>query len=125
MANILVADDSIFQRDNIRYFLKLDGHTIFEASNGHGVLEILGMHEIDCILLDIIMPQMDGLDVLASLEHRGLNIPVIMLTADIQESTREECLKRGATMVVHKPIKGNKLRELVNQVLDNPKEATW
>jgi len=120
MAKILIVDDSMFQRINLRYILKLDNHTVLEASNGRVALEIIATESPDCILLDIIMPEMDGLDVLTELYRQGSRIPVIMVTADIQESTRQLCLSLGAVMVINKPQQDDNIREVVQKVLD-----TW
>ncbi len=117
MATILVADDSAFQRKNIRYMLAQDGYTIIEARSGQEALELVAAQPPDCILLDIIMPGRDGLEVLEALRERTPAIPVIMITADIQESTRQQCLALGAVAVVNKPQSAEDLRKIINQTL--------
>ncbi len=121
MAKILVVDDSKFQRINLRYILKQDGHTILEAGNGREALEIIATDPPDCVLLDIIMPEMDGLDVLMTLRDKGIEFPIIMVTADIQETTRQQCLELGAVMVINKPQQEDNLRELIRRVLEAKK----
>jgi CheY-like chemotaxis protein len=116
MAKVLVVDDSLFQRDNIRYMLEMDGHAVLEASNGREALELVGKEVLDCILLDIMMPGVDGWHVLTTLQQWQVRTPVVMLTADIQESTRQRCLAFGAVAVVQKPVDIHALCHLVNQV---------
>jgi len=126
MAKILIIDDSVFQRRSIRKILSVDEHDIQEAANGHQGLETLATFTPDCILLDILMPDMNGLSFLKALQQQGATVPVIVLTADIQDTTSQECLKLGAKEVIHKPLlpaEGEKLRNIVNRVLDSREEA--
>lgn len=117
MTTILIADDSAFQRKNIRRALQQDSYTILEASSGREALEMVDANPTDCILLDLIMPQEDGLSVLAALRDRGLAIPVIVITADVQTSTRQQCLDLGAAAVINKPQYGAELRAVIKAVL--------
>ena len=120
MAKILVIDDSSFQRRSIRKILEVDGHEIQEAINGHQGLEMTATFVPDCILLDILMPDMNGLIVLKTLREQGNTAPVIVLTADIQDTTCQECLNLGAQQVIHKPLlptEGDKLRTIITNAL--------
>ncbi len=126
MAKVLVIDDSLFQRRSIRKILQVDGYDILEAANGHQGLEMIVASPPDCIILDILMPDMNGLTFLKILQDQGIKIPVIVLTADIQETTYKECLKLGAKEVVHKPLlpsEGDKLRTIITNVLGSEGEA--
>jgi twitching motility two-component system response regulator PilH len=80
----------------------------------------------DLVLLDILMPQVSGLSVLKKLESEDIEVPVIVITADIQDSTKRECLELGARDVFYKPLPSEtqKLRELVRKVLDSEQEET-
>lgn len=118
MAKILIADDSIFQRANLRYLLKLREHEILEAGNGQQALELAAVHAPDCIILDVIMPQMSGPEVLETLRARHNQIPVIVLTADIQSSTQQHCLALGAVEVVEKPVDGERFLALIDRLLE-------
>jgi two-component system, chemotaxis family, chemotaxis protein CheY len=122
MAKILVIDDSAFQRRTLRKILDIDGHEIQEAANGRIGLEVCKAFDPDCIILDILMPEVNGLVFLQQLRGQGATTPVVVLTADIQETTCQECLKLGAEEVVHKPLlpaEGDKLRAIINTVLDS------
>jgi len=117
MALILIIDDSSYMRGKICNILKLDGHKILEADNGLKGLQMASSNSPDCILLDIIMPGMDGLKIIKALSDQHLNIPMIVVTADIQESTRRQCIELGAVAVINKPPKEEELRSMINKVL--------
>ena len=104
MAKILIVDDSLFQRRSIRKILDRRTHEIQEATNGKEGLEKLQTFQPECIILDILMPDMDGLGFLKTVRQQGKTTPIIVLTADIQETTRRECLQFGATEIVYKPL---------------------
>jgi len=121
MSSILVIDDSGFQRASLRATLEDAGHQILEAENGRIGLLMAVKHEPDCVLLDVLMPEMDGITTLSKIRQQGMNMPIIMVTADIQDSTKQQCLSLGAQQVLHKPIdpESNLLLNTVQQVLQS------
>lgn len=126
MAKILVIDDSAFQRRTLRKILNVDGHDIQEAANGREGLEMFAQFDPDCIVLDILMPDLNGLSFLKEIREQGATTPVIVLTADIQDTTSQECLKLGAKDVVHKPLlpsEGDRLRNIINAILESGEGA--
>ena len=70
MATILVADDSWLSRQMLDKILKEAGHEVVQANDGVEALEKIGRHTPDCLLLDLLMPEMDGFAVLAELRKR-------------------------------------------------------
>ena len=124
MALILIVDDSLTMRRAIRKIVKAEGHDTLEAPDGREGLEIAATHTPDCILLDLIMPEVDGLEVLKALRERGSKIPVIVLTADIQEIVRKECLELGATAFINKPLIGIKLLDTIQKALGFKEEVS-
>ncbi|MEW6109882.1 MAG: response regulator [Nitrospirota bacterium] len=123
MALILIIDDSMYMRGKIHGILKEDGHEILEADNGLKGLQMVSRHSPDCILLDIIMPGMDGLKILKTLSDQKRGIPMIVVTADIQESTRKQCIELGAAAVINKPPKEDELRSTIRKVINTKKET--
>ncbi|MBR8836212.1 MAG: response regulator [Stigonema ocellatum SAG 48.90 = DSM 106950] len=117
MVSILIIDDAAFSRRMIRKFLQADGYEILEAINGREGLEIIRNHQPDCVLTDILMPDCDGFEFLQNLKKEGIKIPTIIITADIQESTRNLSIELGATGFINKPVKENEVRQAVRQVL--------
>lgn len=122
MPKILIVDDSSFQRRTIRRALAEAGYQIIEASNGRQAMQLVAAEAPDCILTDLIMPDMDGLTALETWHKEGLTIPVIVVTADIQESTRQECRRLGAWAFINKPIKEDEVRQAVERALRREKE---
>lgn len=122
MALVLIIDDSFYMRGKIRSILKTGGYNIIETDNGLKGLQMVSSYSPDCILLDIIMPGMDGLKILSALTEQRSKIPMIVITADIQESTRKQCLELGATAVINKPPKDDELLGAIRKVLEPEKE---
>ena len=104
MAKILLIDDSKFQRKNVSRLLTGMGHEVSEAENGEIGLQTVETFKPDLIITDLLMPVLDGLSVLRSLKKRGCKTPAIVVSADIQESTRQECLQLGAKAFLTKPV---------------------
>ena len=119
MALVLITDDAAFTRRMIRKAFKDTDHVILEASNGKECLEMLDTHSPDCLILDLLMPELDGFGVLEALKKRGSKLPVIVLSADIQDSVRQQCLELGAVKMLKKPPKGAQILEAIDQALNN------
>jgi len=122
MASILIIDDSSYMRGKIRTILKSENHEIFEAADGMKGLQMASSGTYDLILLDIIMPGMDGVKILGAIRQLGPEPPVIIITADIQESVYRQCIELGAFAVIHKPPKEEELMSRVSQALALGKE---
>lgn len=114
---VLVVDDSSFQRRNLRFILEAAGHEVLEAANGEAGLALAREERPQCVLVDLIMPQVGGLELLASMRRTNPATPVIVVTADIQDSVREQCAALGAAGVVNKPVKGPQLLAALAQAL--------
>ncbi|MBN2734954.1 MAG: response regulator [Methanomicrobiaceae archaeon] len=117
MALILVTDDSFFQRKIITSVLAEEGHDLMEATNGREALLIAERKNPDLILLDLLMPDMDGFQFLEAAREKKISAPVIVLTSDIQDTTKGMCLKLGAAGFVNKPVEKEKLLPVINRVL--------
>ena len=123
MALILLVDDSKFSRNLIMKVLGKSAHKILEADNGIHGLKMLQDHSPDCIIADVLMPEMDGPKFLMALRNLQKYIPVIILTADIQEKTRNICLELGAAAVLHKPPREIDLLSAVDKAINKEKHA--
>jgi CheY-like chemotaxis protein len=116
MASILIIDDAAFSRRMLRKYLQIDGYEILEAVNGQEGLEIIRSHKPGCILIDLLMPDVSGFDVLKVLQQEGLKIPAIIVSADIQNSSRQQGMELGAVGFINKPVKEDELRQAVRQI---------
>ena len=118
MARILVIDDSSLIRKILSGILKAEGHEVLKAVNGREGLQMAVTHRPDCILLDLLMPEMDGFELLNKFKEQGMTIPVIVSTADIQDTTRKTCLELGAVSLINKPPKKDGLLKAIQNALD-------
>jgi twitching motility two-component system response regulator PilH len=114
MKNILVVEDSSYQRGVIRKAVHGEGRNVTEAANADEALAAIKANSPDIILSDILMPGMSGIEMLAKLRESGSKIPVIVISADIQEPTRKECMDLGAVGFIFKPLVGESLATLKN-----------
>ncbi len=114
---VLLIDDSPFARQMIAKILTAQGNEVLEAMNGQEGIEKAEQYRPDCIVLDLLMPEVSGFGVLRALKEKDLMIPTIVLSADIQETTQAECLKLGAVAFLEKPLEEGKLLEAVHGVL--------
>jgi CheY-like chemotaxis protein len=107
MARILIVDDSRLTRRHIARLLQGEGWETEEADDGRAAIAMAEATPYDCILLDILMPVMDGIQFLDAAGASGLGTPVIVMSADAQTPDRAEQLKLlGARAVVNKPPAG-------------------
>lgn len=100
---VLVTDDDQDIRDGIEIYLKNEGYAVLKASDGQEALQLLENNEVHLIILDIMMPNMDGIT--ATFKIRELrNIPIIMLSAKAEDSDKIHGLSVGADDYVTKPF---------------------
>lgn len=104
MYNILVCDDEADIRSALRVYLSNEEYTIFEAENGKEALEIIEKEDVHLLLMDIMMPVLDGITALAKLRENSNNIPVILLTAKSQDTDKIIGLNAGADDYITKPF---------------------
>lgn len=119
-AHILVVDDEERIRRLLKMYLEREDFIIEEAENGQEALELALKNDYDLILLDIMMPEMDGIDVCQEL-RKEKNTPVIMLTAKGEESNRVQGFEVGADDYIVKPFSP---REVVLRVKAILRRAT-
>ena len=117
MPKILIVDDSSFQRRLIRRALGPLAEDTIEAGDGKAAIELLQHESPDVILLDLLMPELDGFQVLAQLQEKQCPIPRVVLTADVQDTAAERCRELGAFDVIHKPPNEEKLRGILERAL--------
>ncbi|MBP3755345.1 MAG: response regulator transcription factor [Lachnospiraceae bacterium] len=103
MANILVCDDDKDIVSAIEIYLLEDGHNIFKAYDGFQALEILGKEDIQLVILDIMMPEMSGIEVAEKIRESS-EVPIIFLSAKSEESDKVDGLNAGGDDYVTKPF---------------------
>ena len=106
--NILIADDDREIVDSTAIFLKAEGYGIYKAYNGLEALDICLSHDIQLILLDIMMPELDGLETLMRVREKK-NIPIILVSAKSQDCDKILGLTAGADDYITKPFNPSEL----------------
>ncbi len=103
MYTVLVCDDDIAILDSVEIYLKLEGYNVLRAENGRQALEQVKNNEVHCVVLDIMMPGLDGLQATLKLREKH-NIPIILLSAKSEDTDKITGLSFGADDYVTKPF---------------------
>jgi two-component system chemotaxis response regulator CheY len=114
---ILLVDDSAMARRGARQILEGAGYIVAEADDGLVALERYFLEKPDLVLLDLVMKGMTGLDVLGKLTQIDATARVIVISADVQDSSRELALSGGAAGFLNKPVDRAVLLQAVEKTL--------
>lgn len=117
VSSVLVVDDAAFSRRMLRKYLEAEGCNVLEAANGRQALEMVQQHQPDCVLTDLLMPDVDGFQLLKTIREQGWTMPIAIITADIQDASRQRGLELGAAKFINKPAKEQEVRQTVRQLL--------
>ncbi len=114
---ILVVDDSAFQRTVIRDALEAEFEVVAEAENGAEAVAMFEEHAPDGISMDVVMPEMTGIEATAAIKDRSPETTIVMCTSVDQQEKMMEAVKAGADGYVTKPVDGERLvTELITQL---------
>ncbi len=121
---ILIIDDEIVSRYTIEALLESENYTLVFAENGKQGLEKAEVMVPDLVLLDVMMPGMNGFEVCRHLRANPqlCALPVAMVTAWDDPVARQRCLDIGATEVICKPFSRNELQALINKLTNKPQK---
>lgn len=115
---ILIADDANFMRMMLKNILTENGYAVVgEATNGREAVEKYFSCRPDLVLLDITMPEIDGLHALKEIKQMDPTAKIVMCSAMGQESIVVECIKSGAVDFVVKPFKADRILKTLNSIL--------
>lgn len=117
MAKILIVDDAEFLRVRISKMLNGEGFEVIEAENGARALEKFKEVHPDLVLMDVTMPEMDGLTALKAIRETDSQARVIMLTALGQESVVLDAIKSGAKDFIVKPFEQERVMGAIKKIL--------
>ncbi len=128
-ATVLVVDDEASIRDSLRMILEYEGYRVEEAASGSQALARANDRLPDAVILDVKMPEMDGLDVLDAFRERGYDAPVLMISGHADVSTAVDATRRGAFDFFEKPLERERvlvsLRNAVESRRLRPKTACF
>ena len=125
MPTILVVDDEATIREVVCRYLQREGFRVLEAADGYDVLDTLALEEVDLIVLDLMLPGIDGLTLTRQIRQSKKNkaIPIIMLTAKGETNDRIRGLDIGADDYIAKPFSPREVVSRVNAVLRRARES--
>lgn len=117
MAKVLIVDDAEFLRVRLTKILNAEGYEVFQAENGVKAVALYQESHPDVVLMDVTMPEMDGLTALKEIVHLDPKAKVVMLTALGQESVVLEAVKSGAKDFVVKPFEQDRVMNAITKLL--------
>ena len=121
--HILIAEDNLINQKLIRHILTKMGYDTEIAQNGHEVLEKMKIKPYDVILMDIQMPEMDGLEATGIIRKQQIQQPyIIAMTANAMPEDREICIQAGMDEYIAKPMKLDELNAILKKAYPIVKE---
>lgn len=117
--SVLIVDDELMTRNLLRMMLQREDFQIFEASDGMEALTAVDTYRPDIILLDVMMPIMDGISVCKRLrqDENTADMPIIMLSAKTHSNAIQEGLQAGANLYLAKPVPRDVLLQSIQNLL--------
>jgi two-component system sensor histidine kinase/response regulator len=118
---VLLAEDSVVNQKLAVYLLEKWGHHVTVANNGHEAVARVQAEPFDLVLMDVQMPEMDGLEATATIRQRetksGTHVPIVAMTAHAMVGDRERCLESGMDDYLSKPIRARELLAAIEKVI--------
>ena len=118
---ILLAEDSLVSQKLATALLEKQGHTVVVAHNGKEAIAAFEVQDFDLVLMDVQMPEMDGLEATAAIraqeKQTGTRIPIIAMTAHAMKGDRQRCLEAGMDEYIAKPVRARRLFHTIQTVL--------
>jgi CheY-like chemotaxis protein len=124
---VLLAEDNAVNQRLVARLLQKEGHAVTLAGNGREALAALEREAFDLVLMDVQMPELDGLEATRRIRRRerdtGGHVPVIALTAHAMKGDRERCLEAGMDAYVSKPVHPQQLFQAIGTLAPDPAPA--
>jgi CheY-like chemotaxis protein len=116
MLRVLVVDDSKLSRSMAVRAVGSMGHETIEATNGAEALDLLSLRDPDVVLTDLLMPGLNGFELMERIRQVRPNVPVIVVSADVQVSSRERGHELGCVAFLRKPVNANELANVLHKL---------
>ncbi len=110
---ILCVDDTNFSRKKVTAPLLQAGHDVLEATNGLAGYEMYQLEKPDVIVTDLLMPVLDGLGLIRKIREADQRTPIVVVSADIQASSRQMCEELGICSFVNKPFQPQQILDAI------------
>jgi CheY-like chemotaxis protein len=119
MTSVLIVDDAAFSRRMLRKYVEAEGCDVIEAKSGKEAIALITEQHPDYILTDLLMPDIDGFELLQTLQELKISIPTVIISADIQDTSRERGKILGASGFINKPAKETEVRQTLRHLIDS------
>jgi two-component system, chemotaxis family, chemotaxis protein CheY len=113
MIKVLVVDDSTFTREIHKDIISTSGFEVVEAASGKEALAVFDQENPDLVMVDLLMPDMDGMEVVGKILERQSNAKIIICSSDKQKHRRADAKEAGVLEFFSKPVDGDKLVEFI------------
>jgi two-component system response regulator FixJ len=124
-SNVYIVDDDDAVRDSLQILLDIAGYSVRGFASPRGFLDVAGSLDFGCVLVDLQMPGMDGLELKQQLNQRNINLPVIVVTGHGDIATAVEAMRAGAKDFIEKPFTEEAILAGVQMGLaDRPKPSS-
>ena len=120
---IFVVDDDEAVRDSLRVLLEAAGHVVETYSSGVDFLGAVIAGRCDCLVLDLRMPDINGVEVLKALQRDRIDLPAIIITGQANARMKADATRAGAVAIIDKPIRADLLLETINRTLEDSSSA--
>jgi two-component system response regulator FixJ len=114
---VLVVDDDVAVRSSLKFTLEVEGFEVRAYSNAGDLLDDSSLDTANCLVTDYHMPAMNGLELVARLRDRHIQIPAILVTSVANENVRSRAAAAGVS-IVEKPVLGNRLLDSISKAID-------
>lgn len=119
MKRFIIIDDSAFTRSVHKNLLAQAGYDSVEADGPSGALAVLESESVDGALIDLLMPDGDGVELIGKLRERHPSLPIIVCSADQQRVRQEDVRNAGASAFIGKPLNGEKLEHALALIFED------
>ncbi len=116
---MVAEDDAVLQR-LLRVTLERAHYRVIAVSNGAEAVSLFQQHKFDLVMLDIMMPVMDGLDACAQIRSVSTTIPILLLSAFSSAEVKHKARHRGASLFLNKPVRPTELKQHIQSLLQKP-----
>jgi CheY-like chemotaxis protein len=117
--NVLIADDEAMIRRLMRTLLEKRGHRVFEASDGVHAVALFGAHQVHVLITDVVMKEMDGFSLAATLTHRNPNLPVLFVSG-YPVSFERQHHRFARSAMLRKPFQPADLLQALSELVGTP-----
>ncbi len=123
MKKILLAEDDRNLSRSLDILLTLDGYEVVSVYNGEEALNKLCHQQYDLLITDIVMPQLDGAELISKIKLLNPDIPIMVVSGKLNEDLIEELKRYGVQHILPKPINPSRFRKMVGKIFTNGKHS--